>query len=140
MINVGNIKKTESVSSAKAKKSAGSSQSFASYLSQTTGPKSQAVGGASNISVADAIFSTQMVGSEEEREIKRKLIKRSSELLGKLEDIRDGLIMGYIPKEKLIEISRFVKERRFNAADEKLKDIIEEIELRVEVELAKLMR
>ena len=140
MISLGNIKKSENVSSAKTKKSSGSGSSFASYLSQNVLNQHNAVGGTSSISVTDAIFSTQMVGGEEEREIRKKLVKRSSELLDKLEDIRDGLILGYISKDKLIEISRFVKEKRFNTEDKRLKDIIEEVELRVEVELAKLTR
>lgn len=140
MITVGNIKKTDKLNtSPKAAKSA-SGSSFASYLSQNISKPDQAVGGPSSISVADAIFSTQMVGSEEEREIKKKLIKRSSDLIDKLEEIRDGIIMGYISKDKLIEISRFVKEKRFETDDERLNTIIEEIELRVEVELAKLTR
>ena len=81
-----------------------------------------------------------MVVDEEEREIKKKLIKRGNALLEKLEEIRDALLFGSISKEKLIEISRFVKERNFNSNDESLQEIIQEIELRVEVELAKLTR
>jgi uncharacterized protein YeaO (DUF488 family) len=45
-----------------------------------------------------------------------------------------------ISKEKLIEISRFVKERKFDSSDENLMQILGEIELRVEVELAKLIK
>ena len=61
-------------------------------------------------------------------------------LLEKLEEIRDGLLLGYISKDKLIEISRYVRETKINTADEKLAELIGEIELRVEVELAKLMK
>ena len=58
----------------------------------------------------------------------------------KLEEIRDGLLRGYMSKERLIEISRFVNERKLEAQDSRLNDIIDEIELRVQVELAKLMK
>lgn len=139
MINVGNVNKSKEVSSSKTKKSSNSGN-FASYLNNTSSSANHAVGGPSSISVADAIFSTQMIGSDEERQIKKHLIKRSSDMLDKLEEIRDGLILGHISKDKLIEISRFVKERHFNTEDDQLKSIIEEIELRVEVELAKLTR
>ena len=64
----------------------------------------------------------------------------SDTLLEKLEEIRDGLLLGYISKDKLIEISRYVRETKINTADEKLAELIGEIELRVEVELAKLMK
>ena len=100
--------------------------------------KSQQVGATSGISVTDAIFATQMVGSEEEREIRKKLIKRGYSLLEKLEEIRDALLLGYMSKDKLIETARMVKEHQAESSDPKLQEIMAEIELRVEVELAKL--
>ena len=58
----------------------------------------------------------------------------------KLEEIRDGLLMGYISRDRLIEISRQVKDNRYQSDDPRLQEILSEIELRVEVELAKLMK
>ena len=89
---------------------------------------------------ADAIFAAQMVDGEEERQIRKKFLKKGNVLLDKLEEIREGLLIGEISKDKLIEISRMVKNRDIECEDKKLKEIIEEIELRVEVELAKIMR
>ena len=60
-------------------------------------------------------------------------------MLNHLEEIRDALLKGEIEKEKLIEISRLVKQKDLESNDEKLQEIMQEIELRVEVELAKLM-
>ncbi|MDR1026528.1 MAG: flagellar assembly protein FliX [Lactobacillus sp.] len=139
MLRVGDIKKTESTSSGKVKKSSGGSN-FSSYLTSGVSEQDSSIKATSSISVTGAIFSAQMVDGEEEREIRKHLMKRSETLIEKLEEIRDGLLLGYISRDKLIEISRFVKERRFNTDDEKLKSIIEEIELRIEVELAKLMK
>ena len=139
MFKVSDINKSQDVSSASKAKKAQGGASFSSYLTSLKSD-TPGVSGPANISVADAIFATQMVDGEEEREIKKKLVKRSSTLIEKLEEIRDGLLIGEISKDKLIEISRFVKDRRFETSDTKLQEIIEEIELRVEVELAKLMR
>ena len=94
----------------------------------------------SGISVTDAIFATQMVDGEEEREIRKKLIKRGNSLLEKLEEIRDALLVGYIEKEKLIDIARLINEHKVESSDPKLQEIIAEIELRIEVEIAKLTR
>ena len=80
-----------------------------------------------------------MVSGEEERQIRQKMIKKGKTLLNHLEDIRDALLKGEIEKEKLIEISRLVKQKDLESNDEKLQEIMQEIELRVEVELAKLM-
>ena len=139
MIKINDVNKTKDLSSGKAKKT-GSGDSFSLYLKESMKSSNSPVGGTSNISIADAIFATQMVNGEEEREIKKKMLKRGATLLEKLEEIRDGLLMGYISRDKLIEISRFVKDQRINTEDEQLSSLIGEIELRVEVELAKLMK
>lgn len=139
MINISEINKAKSLSSSKTKKSADGS-SFSAYLKNSVGEGSKAVSGASGITVTDAIFAAQMVNDEEQKQMRRKMLKRGQTLIEKLEEIRDGLLLGHISKDRLIEISRYVKDRSFQADDDKLNGIISEIELRVEVELAKLTR
>lgn len=140
MIKVNDINKAGDLgASSKAKKTSGG-DSFSLYLKETMKPSSSPVGVSAGISVSDAIFAAQMVSGEEEREKRRQMLRRGDTLLEKLEEIRDGLLLGYISKDKLIEISRYVKETKINTADEKLAELIGEIELRVEVELAKLMK
>ncbi len=138
MIKINDINKTTDINTSKGVKKTSGGESFSAYLNETMAKKSQQVGGTSGISVADAIFATQMVGSEEEREIRKKLIKRGYSLLEKLEEIRDALLLGYMSKDKLIETARMVKEHQAESSDPKLQEIMAEIELRVEVELAKL--
>ena len=48
-------------------------------------------------------------------------------------------MFGEFSKDRLIEISRMVKTKDVSSNDEKLQEIMQEIELRVEVELAKLI-
>ena len=138
MIKVSDINKTNELNQSKNTKKIGSGESFSAYLNETMKSKSNQVGASSGISVADAIFATQMVDGEEEREIRKKLLKRGQTLLEKLEEIRDALLVGYISKNELINISRMIKEKQQNSNDERLQEIMAEIELRVEVELAKL--
>ncbi len=140
MIKINDVNKSSDLNGPKGTKRSAGGPSFSSFLNETMATKQQQVGGVSNISVTDAIFAAQMVNDEEEREIRKKLVKRGNQLLDKLEDIRDGLLMGYMSMDKLIEISRMIKEKQFETTDERLKDIIAEIELRVEVELAKLTK
>ena len=123
MIKINDVNKVNDLKTAKTPKASGG-ESFS--------------GGA--ISVADAIFAAQMVDADEEKEVRKKLIKRGQTLLEKLEEIRDGLLMGYISRDRLIEISRLVKDNRYQSEDPRLQEILGEIELRVEVELAKLMK
>lgn len=139
MINVSEINKTKELNTAKAAKKTGG-ENFSSYLQKPAASSSAQVSAMSNINVADAVLAAQMINDEEEREIRKNLVKRGNSLLEKLEEIRVALLDGSISMNKLIEISRFVKERRFNTQDQRLSEIIAEIELRVEVELAKLMK
>ncbi len=139
MIKIDDVNKVKDLNASKAKKSSGG-ESFSVYLNETMKPQSTPVNGGTGINIADAIFATQMVEGEEEREIRKKLLKRGQTLLEKLEEIRDGLLLGYISRDKLIEISRLVKDNRYRTEDSRLQEILDEIELRVEVELAKLMK
>ena len=139
MIYVADVNKVKNTSTSKSKKTS-SDGNFSEYLRGVVKNTEDGVTGATTISVAGAIFAAQTVGEEEEQELRKKQIKRGQSLLEKLEEIRNGLLSGYISKESLIEIARFVKERKFEAQDERLNEIVAEIELRVEVELAKLMK
>lgn len=140
MIKVNDVNKSNELNSSKTVRKSGDGPSFSAYLNQSTRPSDNGVGGVNNVNVANAIFATQMVGEEEEREIRKKLVKRGKTMLEKLEEIRDGLLLGYIDKERLIEISRLVKENTPESSDPQLQEIMAEIELRVEVELAKLTK
>ena len=140
MIKVNDVNKTNDLNNAAKAKKASGGESFSLYLKETMKPASNPVGGTTGIAVADAIFAAQMVDGEEEKAKRKQMLKRGNTLLEKLEEIRDGLLMGYISKDKLIEISRYVKETKINTADKRLAELIGEIELRVEVELAKLMK
>ena len=60
--------------------------------------------------------------------------------LDRLEDIRRGLLLGMVPKDKLAELARTVREKRERGADPVVSRLLDEIELRAEIELAKLGR
>lgn len=139
MIYIADVNKVKETRASKSKKTS-SDGNFSEYLRGAMKATDDGVSGAATISVTGAIFAAQMVGEEEEQELRKKQIKRGQNLLEKLEEIRNGLLLGYISKDSLIEIARFIKERKFEAQDERLNEIIAEIELRVEVELAKLMK
>ena len=63
-----------------------------------------------------------------------------AEILDRLEEIRRGLLMGSIPKDRLQELAHLVREKRERGADPVVSRLLDEIELRAEVELAKLSR
>ena len=139
MIQVSDVNKIKDAPSTRVKKSS-SGGDFSAYLKDIMKTAPEAVSGVASVNVTDAIFAAQMVGDEEEQKLRKKQIERGQTLLEKLEEIRDGLLKGYLSKDRLMNIAQFVRERKMEAQDERLNEIIEEIELRVEVELAKLMK
>lgn len=140
MLKIEDVRKSSELNRSKNVRRTGDGDNFASYLNSRNISDNKNIQASSSITSADAIFAAQMVNDEEEREIRKKLIKKGKNLIEGLEEIRDSLLFGEISKDRLIEISRMVKRKDFLSTDDVLNDIVEEIELRVEVELAKIMK
>lgn len=100
--------------------------------------ESQGVDAPAAVGGIAALLATQGVGDALEREARKRLVDYGNDLLDKLEELRHGLLMGAIPKDKLIALAQMVRSRRDSAPDPHLAEMLNEIELRVEVELAKL--
>lgn len=88
----------------------------------------------------DALLLVQAVDDSTERQARKRLIRRGEDILDKLEEIRHGLLLGTVPKEKLAELAQMVRESREACQDPRLAALLDEIELRAEVEIAKLSR
>ncbi|MDR3440791.1 flagellar assembly protein FliX [Telmatospirillum sp.] len=123
-----------------AKTDKASTGAFAEKLAETfEGPEeSHAVETPTAVGGIEALLVTQAVGDALDGEERRRLVKYGEDLLDKLEEIRHGLLLGAIPKEKLIALAQMVRSRRGHVSDPRLSGILDEIELRAEVELAKL--
>jgi hypothetical protein len=123
-------------------KSTGKSGAFKQVLGETidapSGP--QAAEAPTPMSGIDALLLVQAVDDSTERQARRRLIRRGEDLLDKLEEIRHGLLLGTVPKEKLMDLAQMVRSRREACQDPRLQALLDEIELRAEVEIAKLSR
>jgi len=71
---------------------------------------------------------------------KRRAQERGNMMLDHLDEIRLGLLMGTIPMAKLEQLAQLVRAKREQIDDPKLLAILDDIELRAAVELAKLSR
>ncbi len=88
----------------------------------------------------EALLVAQAVGDTTEQETRQRMVRRGDDILDRLDELRHGLLIGAIPKERLIALAQLVRSRRDAVADPRLASILDEIELRAEVELAKLSR
>jgi hypothetical protein len=71
---------------------------------------------------------------------KRRAKERGDMMLDHLDEIRMGLLLGTIPMARLEQLAQLVRAKREQIDDPKLLAILDEIELRAAVELAKLSR
>ena len=92
--------------------------------------------GAAPIAAVDTILALQ--GIEDSAEDRRRGVQHGDDLLTLLDEVRDGLLAGGIPRHILNRLATAISKRRENFADPKLQNVLDEIELRARVELAKL--
>ncbi|HLO77734.1 MAG TPA: flagellar assembly protein FliX, partial [Magnetospirillum sp.] len=88
----------------------------------------------------DALLLVQSVDDSTERQARKRLLRRGEDILDKLEEVRHGLLLGTVPKEKLMDLAQMVRSRREACQDPRLGALLDEIELRAEVEIAKLSK
>ena len=96
----------------------------------------QIVAGPGPIAALDSILMLQ--GMEDSTQGKSKGLAHGEQLLDLLDSVRDGLLAGGIPRATLNKLAHAVTRRQDGFADPKLQQVLDEIELRAHVELAKL--
>lgn len=112
-----------------------SSSGFADHLLEEQAPSATALGGTATLGGVDALLSLQEV--EDSTTGRSKGLKHADDLLDRLDEIRLGLLTGALSRENLQELARAVRQRRGESLDPQLNDILDQIELRAAVELAK---
>lgn len=71
---------------------------------------------------------------------RRRAVKRGHDMLDMLEDLKISVLGGDLSQTKLTRLLRMVEEQREDVTDPHLSGVLEEIELRARVELAKYGR
>ena len=91
---------------------------------------------ASAASGIDALLMAQETGDAMEGRRKNK--ERANQLLDKMEELRLGILAGRMPSTQLRTLAHLAAQERTQMEDPALASILDDIELRVAVELAKL--
>ena len=106
---------------------------FAKHLDETDETSgSHGVTGTGSIS---GILGVQEVDDALHHASKGKM--RAEDILDRLEDLRLEILTGAISRDKLLQLSHVVSSRRGEVTDPRLVEILNEIDLRAQVELAK---
>ena len=95
-------------------------------------------GGVAGVMSVDAILALQDIGGPLER--KRRAVSRAGRILDVLEDVKIALLSGDVSLNDLERLQKAVRDERLSTDDERLEGVLNEIETRAAVELAKLER
>lgn len=119
------------------KKGATGDTAFSSMVDDTEETASSApVARTSSVGALDALLALQ--GADSDGAGSKKARKRAADLLDQLDKIKVGLLTGELPRSALQDLSHIISQHRDQAVDPKLAEILDEIDLRAQVELAKL--
>jgi len=99
-------------------------------------PHAAVVAGPGPIAALDSILALQ--GLEDSTDGRSRGLKYGEQILDMLDQVRDGLLAGGIPRATLNRLANAVSRRHDQFADPRLQSVLDEIELRAHVELAKL--
>lgn len=83
-----------------------------------------------------SLLALQTIDSIEER--RRRATRRANTLLDILDDVRVATLSGNVTRNQLANLAQTLRENSEDVEDPKLDAILQEVELRAEVELAKL--
>jgi hypothetical protein len=112
---------------------------FADLLSASEAPDAPPAGTAGDVAAAAALnhlLALQEISEEDVQ--RRKLVQQGHAMLDSLETLRRQLLSGVVPQQTLVDIHRHLALQKQHISDPGLLAIIEDIELRTAVELAKL--
>ena len=141
-MKVSRLGSDKSVSRPRKKKPpSGKGAEFADQLKVAAGT-AEAAGGIepSTVQAADSLLAVQEASDSTEERSRGLARQYGNHVLDGLEEIQHGLLEGAVPKEKMADLARTVRAKGRHIDDPRLKEIIDEIELRAEVEIAKLTR
>ena len=93
-----------------------------------------------SIAKVDALLAVQGVESATDREAKRKMRARGDQILRQLDHIRLGILTGRLSAGELIDIAAVVASHRQQIDDPAMNGVLDEIDLRAQIEIAKMKK
>ncbi|MCB9988734.1 MAG: flagellar assembly protein FliX [Rhodospirillales bacterium] len=129
---------TKSTGSAK-KTSAADKARFSEMMAAASGGASE-TGATQSIASMDALLAVQGAEDPTARAAKRRMKARADDLLQELDRIRMGLLNGNLTVGHVIDIADVVASHREKITDPRMTAILDEIDLRAQIEIAKMRK
>ena len=131
------VSKTTTTGSGPVQKRSGSGQGSSTFKVDNAGPSAPVAGAHSVQSVAPISDLLALQEVPDHAQGRKKAIRRANDMLDLLEEIRLDLLAGLVPGDRLSSLLDLVKTQRNQVHDPRLAHVLDEIELRAKVELAK---
>jgi hypothetical protein len=135
-LEINCTRKVESASVKRASRAAGGDGKSFAAEEIADAKTAAALTGTGPIAAVDTILALQ--GVEDSTDGRTRGVRHGEQLLTLLDEVRDGLLCGGIPRMTLNRLALAITKRRESFADPKLQAVLDEIDLRARVELAKL--
>ncbi|MBL6936873.1 MAG: flagellar assembly protein FliX [Alphaproteobacteria bacterium] len=135
-MEINGPRKIDSVSVRRVAKTTTGGTSSTFSVSDPAEVRGSVVAGPGPIGALDSILMLQ--GLDESTDGRSKGLAHGEKLLDMLDEVRDGLLAGGVPRTTLNRLANAVTRRHDQFNDPKLQGVLDEIELRAHVELAKL--
>jgi len=141
-MKVKDVGSSKTVSDTRRKKAAsGKGGEFAERLKEAAGvAETDSAAEGAPIGAVESILSVQEVNDATDGRSRGLDRQYGERLLDHLEALRLDLLAGVVPKDRLATLARTMRAHKRLTDDSRLREIIDEIELRAEVEIAKLTR
>ena len=107
---------------------------FQRYLDKSAAPGG--VSASNAIGSVDALLAAQSVDASDDQG-RRQAYKRGESILDRLDELRHGLLAGTLTIAQVQALANLVRTQRATVMDPRMQEVLDEIELRAEVELAK---
>jgi len=137
-MTVFGVTQVRDIRNASVRKAKGASGSEFSRMVEGQEGAARSVAGAAMIGGIETLLAVQQPGNEQEE--KRRSMEHGEDILRELDGLRLGLLFGELAPERLHSLARMVEDGRMKSRDPKLKAILDEIDIRVRVEMEKLLR
>ena len=128
----------------KRKASAAGEDAFADHLRDAAdapdAPESAGLAEGPATTPIESILAVQEAPDATEERSRGLARQYGDDILDRLEALRHDLLIGAVPKDRLADLAQTVRAQRARTSDPRLRQIIDEIDLRAKVEIAKLTR
>ena len=121
----------------KSSKTSGSPEEFRDMVSTETREPASA-GAAQSITRVDALLAVQGAEDPTERAARQRMRHRADTILDELDKVRVAMLSGNLTVGHMVDIADVVASHREKITDPALTGIMDEIDLRAQVELAKM--